>query len=462
MISSPHSQQRAKKAGKLLLACTLILSALSARSETPTPDGATEQSTDARFQSTYVWQTKPGFSARYSGDNSLLADREPRSYSLTATAFLGTRVWSGGELYFNPEMSLSQSLSSLHGLGGLSNGENQKGGGANPTFYRARLFLRQTWGMGGEQEQLESAPNQLAGSVDSRRLVLTAGNLSLLDIFDNNAYSHDPRTQFLNWTIMSSGAFDYASDARGYTIGAALEYYLDDLVFRIGRFMQPAESNGLPLDHAIFKHYGDQLEVEQGYRLAEHPGKLRVLLFRNRVSMGGFDDAVAAWRAAGGIGIPDVAAVRRERSKVGWGLNLEQEVTPDLGLFLRTSANDGKSETYAFTEVERSLSGGLSLRGTGWGRPGDVVGAGFAVNGLSAAHRQYLAAGGLGAFIGDGTPPAGTSFRYAHEQIFETYWSVGFGHGLWASLDYQKVRNPAYNTDRGPANFFGARFHVEY
>jgi high affinity Mn2+ porin len=433
---------------------------------TEASSGATDelpqpQRYDAKFQSTYVWMRKPGFAAKYSGQNSLVPEREPRSYSLTASAFLGMRVWEGGEIYINPEMSMSHSLSGLHGMGALPNGENQKGGGSDPKFYRARLFLRQTIDLGGERIAVESAPNQLAGSVDKNRLVLTAGNISLLDIFDGNSYSHDPRSQFLNWTIMSYGAFDYASDARGYTTGLALEYYLDDFVFRAGRFAQPKESNGLPLDYSLDKHYGDQIEVEHSHQIAGQDGKLRLLGFHNHIRMGSFQDALDAWRANGSVDVPAVADVRKNSDKLGWGINLEQALGSDVGLFLRYSRNDGKSETYAFTEAERSLSGGLAVKGNAWRRPDDVAGLGFVQNGISAVHREYLANGGLGAFIGDGLPPSGSSFHYAPERVIEGYYNIAVMKGAWFSVDYQHAWHPAYNADRGPVDFFGVRLHCE-
>lgn len=417
---------------------------------------------NSKFQSTYVWQRHPAFPARYSGPNSLDAAREPRSYTLTATAFLGIRTWKGGELYFNPEMTMSQSLSNLHGLGALTNGENQKGGGPNPIFYRARLFVRHTWGLGGGSEQAEAAPNQLAGTVDKNRMVLTVGNIALTDIFDNNTYAHDPRTQFLNWTLMTHGAFDYASDARGYTWGGALEYYRNDWVFRAGRFEQPIESNGLPLDSRIFRHYGDQVEIEHQQEIGGLPGKLRMLAFRNHAQMGSFQDALAAWRVGGGVGVPAVSNVRRESTKTGLGANFEQALTNDVGMFLRASWNDGQTETYAFTEVERSISGGISIKGMKWGREHDVVGLGLVWNGLSAVNREYLARGGLGAFIGDGVPPAGMNYRSAPEQVFETYYSANIAKDLWFSLDYQHIRHPAYNADRGPVSIAGIRLHWEH
>ena len=417
---------------------------------------ANVEDTMVRFQSTYVWQRKPAFPAAYSGTNSLSPELEKRSYTLSTTAFLGTRLWQGGELYFNPEMIMSQSLSNLTGLGGLTNGENQKGGGPNPTFYLARLFIRHTWGLGGAQDKVESAPNQMAGLIEKRRVVLTVGKLGLIDIFDNNSLSHDPRTQFLNWSIMTYGAFDYAADQKGYSEGMALEYYYDDWALRVGRFKQPRESNGLPLDSRIMAHYGDQVELEHAHKISGQPGKMRLLAFRNEARMGSFQDALDDWNAHGQVGVPDVANVRKDQSKTGFGVNLEQNISKDTGLFVRASRNDGATETYAFAEIESSISGGLVVKGTSWGRADDTLGVAYVRNGLSSVHQQYLATGGLGFFIGDG------KINYQPEEILEGYYSLNVVKNVWFSLDYQHIANPAYNADRGPVQIYGARLHVEY
>ena len=429
----------------------LIVALLPAlvRAQTPEPE-----SWNAKFQATYVWQGKRPFSAAYSGRNSLTVDDED-SYSFTATAALGFRPWKGGELYVNPEAAQGVPLSGLTGLGGFTNGEIARTAGPTLKLYRARLFLRQTWGMGGEQQVVESDANQLAGVVDQRRWVLTAGNLSVIDIFDDNAYNHDPRTQFLNWSLFTHGAYDFAADARGYSWGVALEWYRDAWAVRAGRFIQPRQPNQQQLDRDIFQHYGDQIELEHAHAIGDQPGKLRVLLFRNRAKMSRFQDALNLAAQTGGT--PDINAVRTgEQSKHGFGLNVEQAVSSDIGLFARASWADGRTETYAFTEIDRSLSGGVLIKGSAWKRGQDNVGIAVARNGLSQVRRNYLAAGGFGFFIGDGR------LNYRPEAILEVFYNARLAKAAWVTLDWQHILNPAYNADRGPVDVASVRLHTEF
>jgi hypothetical protein len=415
---------------------------------------AESQAWDAKFQATYIWQRKLPFSAPYTGPKSLSTEKE-KSYTLSGTAYLGLRAWRDGEFYVDPEVLQGEPFSNLQGLGGFTNGELVKVAGPNPIFYVPRAFLRQTWGFGGGAESVESAFNQLAGAVDKRRWVLTAGKLAVSDVFDDNAFSHDVRRQFLNAAAMDYGAYDIAADARGYTIGAALEYYYDEWAVRAGRFMVPRESNGLQLNFSIMKYHGDQLELEHAHELAGQPGKLRMLYFRNVARMGRFQDALDD--AAGNGSTPAVANVRKSNVKRGYGVGLEQNVSSDLGIFARASWADGETETYSFTEIERSQHVGLVLKGTAWSRAKDTLGMVFIRNGLSGVHRAYLAAGGLGFFIGDGR------LNYRPEQIFEAYYSIALHKDSWLTLDFQRIANPAYNADRqGPVNVPGVRLHAEF
>lgn len=425
----------------------------SALPDTGRAQDGRDEAYGAKFQTTYVWQRKYPFGAAYTGPNSLSPGIE-KSYSFTATAALGARTWRGGEAYFDPEITQGVPLSRLTGLGGFTNGEIARTSGPSPTLYAARLFVRQTWGLGGGRETVESDANQLAGSLERRRLVLTAGKLSVQDLFDDNAYSHDPRTQFLNWSLMTYGAYDFAADSRGYSWGFALEYFDDAWALRAGRFMMPKQSNGLALNPRIFASFGDQIELERSHTLGGQPGKLRVLAFRNQADMGGYRDSIADASASGAT--PDLATSRKTRVKYGFGVNLEQNLSPSVGAFARASWNNGEAETFAFTEVDRSVSVGVLIKGAGWNRASDSVGVALVRNGISGPHRDYLAAGGLGFFIGDG------QLRYGTENIFEAFYSAGIVKEVWLSADFQRIFNPAYNADRGPVSVVSARFHYGF
>ena len=416
--------------------------------------GAEPENWNLKLQSTYIWQSKPPVTSPYSGPHSLVGERE-KSYSLTATAALGVRLGKATELYFDPEVAQGIPLSGLQGLGGFTNGEMARSSGSNPTLYRARLFVRHVINESSQAEDIESGMNQLGGSYAKRRWVLTAGNLSVLDIFDANSLAHDPRAQFMNWTLMTHGAYYYAADARGYSWGLAAEYYAEDWTIRVGRFIQPKEPNMLKLDSRIGAHYGDQVEFEKRYALDENrPGVLRLLAFRNRAVMSRYADALALASATGSS--PDINQARYgEQIKYGAGVNIEQRVAKDFGVFGRAMWADGKTETYAFTEVDRSMSAGASLNGSRWGRGDDVVAIGFAQNWLSASHRSVLAQGGQTFFLGDG------ALRYRQEQVLEAYYLFAPTKGVTVTFDAQRIANPGYNADRGPATFFGVRLHVE-
>jgi high affinity Mn2+ porin len=436
--------------------CSLLVAATAALLAPPSraQDAPTAENAGAKFQATYVWQDKPAFPARYSGANSLVPWHE-RGYSFSATAFLGLRPWRGGELYVDPEVVQGAPLSRLQGLGGFTNGENQKSGGPDLTPYVARAFLRQTWALGGEAEAVDSGQNQLAGTVAKRRIVLTAGKLAVTDLFDRNDVAADPRTRFLNWSLLTHGAFDYAADSRGYTWGAALEWFHDDWAVRAGRFLVPVEPNGLALDWAAARHFGDQAELEHRHQWAGQPGTLRLLVFRNRARMARYTDALALATATGTT--PDLNALPRdEQSKRGVGVALEQQVGAAASVFARAARADGRTETYAFAEIDSSLSAGAMIKGGAWHRGEDTVGVAFARNGLSSAHRQYLAAGGLTFFSGDG------ALRYRPENIVEAYYSVAAAKHAFVTLDWQHIAHPAYNADRGPVNVGSVRLHVEY
>jgi len=403
-------------------------------------------------QATYLRQWKPSFNSPYAGPNSL-SGASAASYSFTGTVFLGARLGGGWEAYLNPEFTQGVPFSQLKGVGGFTNGELARTSGPDLIAYTARAFVRKTWNLGGDWEAQASEANQVATRYMSERVVVTAGIVSVLDVFDAVDYSRDARTQFANWASLTYGAWDFPADARGYTRGLALEYITPAWSLRAGRFAMPVESNGLNLDDHISKHHGDMAEFELPFKGLARGGVLRFLAFRNRAEMGAFRDALALGVATAST--PDLTQVRRLQTKSGIGAGAQVELTENVGAYVRAAMNDGKTETFAFTEIDRSLSFGALARGGAWGRANDSAGMAIYLNGLRAPHRDYLAAGGLGFFLGDGR------LSYGSEQIFETFYSVGVVKGAWASLGYQRIANPGYNRDRGPANFLGLRLHAE-
>jgi carbohydrate-selective porin OprB len=416
------------------------------------------EDTTARVQLTYNWQKHPAYQAAYSGPNSIISSGE-KMYTFTMDAYLGFRPWKDGEIYLTPEISLGVPFSTnLVGLGGFTNGEITRAAGTNPTLYRQKLFLRQIWNNGGGIQHVEANLNQLAGSIDKNRFVLTVGNFSTLDVFDPNTYAKDPRTQFMNWSNWTYAAYDYAADARGFGWGFAAEWYHEDWALRFGRMTGPKDPNGLPLDYALGKHYGDQFEIEHAHTLYERPGKVRMLGWRNRARLASFDDALAWLNTHPGphTGPDAIYAVRgTDKIKYGLGVNVEQEISDSTGFFLRAMQADGRTETYAFTEVDGSISSGFTIKGNNWGRGEDAIGLSLACNTLSNERRRFLEAGGISFFIGDG------KLNYRAETIFEVYYSLNLGKSMWLTTDYQRIQNPAYNADRGPIDVYAVRFHAE-
>lgn len=404
-------------------------------------------------QATYVRQYKPAFPAAYTGPKSLSPDKA-NSWSLTGTLFMGARLTDTLELYVNPEAAAGVPFSELQGVAAFTNAELARVSGPTLTPYFARAFVRKTWNLEGEMQREPSAQNQLATSYAAERVVLTAGLVSVLDIFSGVDYSRDPRTQFLNWSSLTYGAWDFPADARGYTWGAALEYVSPAFAVRAGWFAGPKESNGLSLDFSVGKSYGSVVELEVPIELRGQPGSVQALVFRNRANMGSFNDAIALGRDTGSV--PDLTLVRRPQTKWGFGVTVQQEVADNLGAYVRAGWNDGRTETYMFTEIDRSIAAGVLANGKTWGRARDSAGLAGYVNMLGGAHRQYLALGGEGFFLGDGR------LNYGPESTLETFYAFNLFARLWLTANYQYQTHPGYNRDRGPVNYIGFRLHADF
>jgi high affinity Mn2+ porin len=410
-------------------------------------------------QSTLVEQAYPTFRSPYEGTNSLPGTGAGRE-TWDATLYVGMRLWQGAELWFNPEIDQGMGLAQTHGVAGFPSAESYKLGFDYPYARMQRAFVRQTIDLGGEPEKVEADINQFARSRTADRLVLTVGSFSIVDIFDTNRYANNAKTDFLNWSVVNAGTFDYAGDGWAYTYGAAAEWYQGRWTFRGGVFdlSQTPPGGVSPLGAFLdptFDNFEFVGEIENRYELWGQPGKIKITGFLERGTMGAFADAVALSELTGQPA--DINAVRHYNSRPGVSLNLEQQVTQTLGVFARAGWNDGNLETWDNTDINRTAEVGVSINGKPWGRPDDTVGFAGVVNGISSNFEAFLNAGGLGVLVGDGQLP-----HPGLEQIFETYYSYALTPSTHLSLDYQFIANPAYNTDRGPVNIFSGRIHWQF
>ena len=403
-------------------------------------------------QATDILQYYPAFHSAFQGPNSLKS-RATSGNTVDATLYAGARPWAGGEIWGNLEMYEGYAPSNTLGVAGYVNGDGAKVGRAHAYARIARLFIRQTVDLGGEADDQEADLNALGQRRTKDRVVITAGKLNVTDVFDTNKYAHDPRGDFLNWSAITAGSFDYAADAWGYTYGAAVEWYRGDWTWRGGLFDLSVVPNNAVLtsDLSQFQLVG---EVERRFTVGGRPGAVRLAGFVTRGDMGGYGDAVRLALAAGRPA--DTALVRRYRSRSGAYVNAEQEIANGFGVFGRLGWDDGSQESYEYTDIDRTAQAGVSLSGARWGRKADTVGAVVVVNQLSAAGQRYLDAGGLGILVGDGRLP-----RAGDEHIVEAYYAVGLTKGVTLSFDDQLIGNPAYNRDRGPVNLLSLRLHLE-
>jgi high affinity Mn2+ porin len=417
------------------------------------PDSS--QSWNLHFQQTVVTQYHPHFSAKYSGVNSLQTQSETQT-SLTTTLFFGLRLWRGAEMYFNPEMAGGAGMSKTLGVAGFPNGETFRVGAPKPSIFLARLFVRQIFSLSNDFQKTEDDFNHLAGKLPKEYVAVSIGKFGVKDYFDNNKYSNDPRTQFLNWALMANAGWDYPANVRGYTLGFVAEYVKTLYAVRFSGTLVPKEANGPSLDYKIAKAKSETLEYERNFSINNKRSVLRVLTFFTQADMGNYQGPFTS----GGVSMvpvpPDITTSRKPgRTKFGFGLNFEQDWNDAVGYFARASWNDGKNETWAYTEIDNSISAGISITGKSWKRESDNFGFAFVTNGISKDHKNYLRSGGYGFIIGDG------HLNYARECIAEMYYSFQINRSIWLSPNYQLILNPAYNKDRGPVHVLALRIHTE-
>ncbi|HET6253560.1 MAG TPA: carbohydrate porin [Puia sp.] len=424
-------------------------------------DSTVGRAWSSHFQLTIINQVHSGFKAKYSGMNSLADTVEPSATSITTTLFLGRRLWKNTTLFLNPELSGGAGLSYAVGVAGALNGETYRIGNPSPSISVARVYLQQVIPLGGSGfDDVADAANQIEGKIPSRRLTITAGKFSMADFYDKNSFSHDPRSQFLDWALMSDGAWDYPANIKGYTEGLMLEWAVPGWSFRLSSVAEPRVANHSAMEYVIGKSSSETAELERDYNLGKQPGVVR-LLFSNTDSRAPSYKAGLEAIADQNTTLLKIISGNAENPHFGGhkrtiGLSAEQGITDNISVFARAGWNDGKYATWAFTEIDQTVSGGFSFKGNRWGRIGDVAGVAGVINGISAGHRAFLKAGGYGFIIGDGY------LNYGYEDILETYYNAALFTNVWITADYEFVNHPAYNKDRGPVHVFALRGHFEF
>ncbi|GAA0569234.1 hypothetical protein GCM10009416_04450 [Craurococcus roseus] len=412
-------------------------------------DRLEEQGWLLRGQATFIWQGHPRFRSPYRGEGSLSPAPNARN-TFSSDLVVGRKLWPGAEAVIDASVTRGFGLSNSTGVAAFPNNEAFRLGSTEPAFFVPRAFVRQTIGLSGDTGPIDYDALRFNERLPRERLTITAGKFSVWDIFDDNRYAHDARTQFLNWAHVGAGAFDFAADARGWTYGVAVEWENGAWGVRGGAFQVSRRVNGLFMDPGLTRAWQLLGQVDRFYDIGGRPGAARVIygLSRTRQSTWGelFENGFETFdKNPGGYRLKRMLA-----------LNVEQELTDDLGAFARLSWNDGRTQNWMFTEMDRAVSAGLSLRGLRWDRPGDTVGLAANVGWISEGRRRYLEAGGIGFITGDGR------LSYGPEWVTEAYYDARVAPGLNVALNYQLVVNPAYNNDRGPVNIFAVRLRTAF
>lgn len=407
-------------------------------------------------QMNFIFQAHPEFPALYSGEHSLSPHYE-KATSRVLTLFTGFQATPETDVLVDIESSGGRGISDALGLAGFTNLDVVRNPDLGSTPYLARVMVHQTIALSSERQESSRTPFSLSTSVPTRRLEFRLGRFSAADFFDVNAVGSDSHLQFMNWTIDNSGAYDYAADTRGYTWGIIAEYQSKHFGVRFGEMLMPKVANGIDLDWNLRRARAENIEFElRSNRILHREGTLRLLSYTNHANMGDYREAVARFRT-GLDAVPTIENTRQQgRIKYGFGVNDEQVLTDSLRVFARWGWNEGQHESFAYTEVNSTVSLGGDYAGTQWRRKLDKLGAAFVTNGISKDHQEYLRLGGKGFLLGDG------ALHYDREAIVETYYTAHLWRGVFASPDLQYIWNPGYNRDRGPVIVPGFRMHVDF
>jgi high affinity Mn2+ porin len=424
------------------------------------PESMFPHSSDTRFwvsaQANFIFQTHPSFYAKYSGKNSLSPNYE-KATSRVLTLYTGFRLNDSTEFLVDIEEAGGAALSTGLGLAGAPDLDIVRNPLLSKEPYLARGMFHKVFAL--SKDKIENERNQfsLFTELPRRRLEIRVGKFSVVDFFDQNSVGSDTHLQFTNWTVDNNGAYDYAADTRGYTVGAVADYEDRNWGFRFAEALMPKVANGIDLVWQPWKAHAENFEYELRRGIIPHkPGVIRLLSYINYANMGIYRDAIAQFEE-GLVPAPDITNHPWHTTrKYGFGINIEQSLTPNFVAFARWGWNNGKTESFAYTEVDSTFLEGLGAYGAKWHRKCDRAGIAFVSNAISRDHQNYLADGGYGFLIGDG------GLNYSRENILETYYTAHVWRGIYIAPGLQHVNNPGYNRDRGPVLIPSFRLHVEF
>jgi high affinity Mn2+ porin len=426
----------------------------------PAPEKMFPLLSDTRFwisgQANFIFNTNPPFYAKYSGVHSLGPNYE-KATSRVLTLYTGFRVNNSFELLADVEEAGGAALSAGFGLAGFTNLDIVRNPLLSKAPYLARGMVHKVFALSKDKVENERNSLSLFDELPRRRLEVRFGKFGMVDFFDQNSAGSDTHLQFTNWTIDNDGAYDYAADTRGYTVGGVIDYEDRDWSVRIGEGLMPRVANGIDLVWKFWEAHAENYEIDwQHGVLPKKAGVIRLLSYVNHANMGIYREAVDQFEQ----GITPVPEITNHpwhiTEKYGFGVNMEQTIVPDVVAFARWGWDNGKTESFAYTEDDETFEVGVGFYGRRWRRKQDRAGVAFVTNGIKKDHQEYLADGGLGFLLGDG------ALNYGRENIFETYYTAHIWRGIYLAPGVQHINNPGYNRDRGPVTVPSFRAHVEF